>query len=260
MIELLSIDVSNYCSKQCDFCYNHSSKEGNCLWLQEELVSFAVDCVKNGIKAISLGGGEPFEYDGIFEIIDKLQPIVYLSITTNGLPLENKKVWENLLQHKPNKIHITIHHPENDTEVERVFKRIESISNIDIKAGLNLLVANDKIEECKNVYCKMRNILTPDQIILVPQRFSKTPLPKELAYIVGNEPFQSPSCLLQCKRPDNFVSVSWNKMVNSCSYAEGKEKLLSLDYKGLVEALQKVVFSSCKKIDINEKSFPQKYN
>ena len=246
MIELLSIDVSNYCSKQCDFCYNHSSKEGNTLWLKDEVMSFAIDCVKNGIKAISLGGGEPFEYDGIFEIIDNLQPIVYLSVTTNGLPLENQQVWENLLKHKPDKIHLTIHHPENDIEVERVFKRIELISNTDIKTGLNLLVANDKIEECKNVYSKIRNILKPDQIILVPQRFSKTPLPKELAHITGNEPFQSPSCLLQCKRPDNFVSVSWNKMVNSCSYAGGKEKLSTLNYKGLKEALQKVEFSSCK--------------
>ena len=28
MIEQISIDLSNYCSKQCPFCYNHSRPEG----------------------------------------------------------------------------------------------------------------------------------------------------------------------------------------------------------------------------------------
>ena len=65
MVELLSIDLSNYCSKQCEFCYNHSTREGNVMWTPAEVVSFAKDCVANGVKAISLGGGEPFEYDGV---------------------------------------------------------------------------------------------------------------------------------------------------------------------------------------------------
>jgi len=59
------------------------------MWTPSEVISFAKDCVANGIKAISLGGGEPFEYDGVFEVISALQPIVYLSATSNGLPLTN---------------------------------------------------------------------------------------------------------------------------------------------------------------------------
>ena len=74
MVERLSIDLSNYCSKQCSFCYNHSTKEGNTLWKPSEVIAFASDCVKNGVKAVSLGGGEPFEYDGVFEVIDALYP------------------------------------------------------------------------------------------------------------------------------------------------------------------------------------------
>ena len=71
-IELLSIDLSNYCSKQCAFCYNHSTKEGNTMWKPEEVIGFASDCVAHGVRAVSLGGGEPFEYDGIFDVIDAL--------------------------------------------------------------------------------------------------------------------------------------------------------------------------------------------
>ena len=43
MIDRISIDLSNFCSKQCDFCYNHSSKEGNVIWKVEELIPFILD-------------------------------------------------------------------------------------------------------------------------------------------------------------------------------------------------------------------------
>ena len=49
MIELLSIDLSNYCSKQCLFCYNHSTREGNTLWKPQEVIDFGLrnfNCVK----------------------------------------------------------------------------------------------------------------------------------------------------------------------------------------------------------------------
>ena len=120
MIELLSIDLSNYCSKQCSFCYNHSTRQGNTLWKPDEVVAFASDCVEHGVKAVSLGGGEPFEYDGVFTVIGALYPKCYLSITSNGLPLEEANVWQQLEHCKPDKIHITIHHPDDSQEVDRV--------------------------------------------------------------------------------------------------------------------------------------------
>ena len=245
MIEQLSIDLSNYCSKQCPFCYNNSTREGNTMWQPSEVVDFASDCIKHGVKAVSLGGGEPFEYDGIFEVIDALYPQCYLSVTSNGLPLEESVIWEHLAQHKPDKIHLTIHQPDNEAEVERVERQLQEIEGLGIKPGLNLLVGADKIDYAKDVYSRMSRILKSDQIILVPQRFSNTPTPKQLASVVGNKPFQSPSCLLKCHRPTNFCSVSWDKKVNSCSFARGKQPLMTLDYNGLITSLNKVEFSSC---------------
>ena len=59
-LELLSIDLSNFCSKQCSFCYNHSTRDGNTVWTPDEVIRFVSDCIGHGIKAVSLGGGEPF--------------------------------------------------------------------------------------------------------------------------------------------------------------------------------------------------------
>ncbi len=245
MIELLSIDLSNYCSKQCPFCYNHSRREGNTLWKPQEVIDFASDCIEHGVRAVSLGGGEPFEYDGVFEVIDALYPKCYLSVTSNGLPLENERIWGMLNVHKPDKIHFTIHQPENDVEVMRVERQVQQIASIGIKPGVNLLVGADKIEFAKKVYNQLIEILNNDQIILVPQRFSNTPSPKQLASVANGKPFQSPSCLLKCQRPANFCSVSWDKKVNSCSFAPNKVSLDTLDYAGLINALVMVNWKKC---------------
>lgn len=244
-VELLSIDLSNYCSKQCPFCYNHSTRKGNTLWKPQEVIDFASDCIDHGVKAVSLGGGEPFEYDGVFDVIDALYPKCYLSVTSNGLPLENEQIWDTLIGHKPDKIHITIHQPDNEAEVNRVERQVQRIASIGIKPGLNLLVGADKVDAAKKVYERLSKVLDSDQIILVPQRFSNTPTPKQLASVAGGKPFQSPSCLLKCQRPMNFCSVSWDKKVNSCSFAPNKEPLQSLNYSGLIEALERVRWRSC---------------
>ena len=245
MIELLSIDLSNFCSKQCSFCYNHSTREGNTVWMPDEVIRFASDCVSHGIKAVSLGGGEPFESEGVFEVIDALFTRCYLSVTSNGLPLEKSDVWQQLCLHKPDKIHLTIHQPDNEAEIARVERRLQKIAEIGIKPGLNLLVGADKIEAAKDVYSRLSQTLNSDQIILVPQRFANTPTPRQLASVAGGKPFQSPSCLLKCQRPSNFCSVSWDKKVNSCSFAPGKVSMESIDDNGLVKALDSVKWGKC---------------
>ena len=215
------------------------------MWKPQEVIDFASDCIEHGVKAVSLGGGEPFEYNGVFEVIDALYPKCYLSVTSNGLPLENKEIWEMLDKHKPDKIHLTIHQPDNEAEVLRVERQVQQIASIGIKPGVNLLVGADKIASVKSVYERLGKLLNNDQIILVPQRFSNTPTPKQLASVANGKPFQSPTCLLKCQRPTNFCSVSWDKKVNSCSFAPNKVPLETLDYAGLIKALEKVKWKKC---------------
>jgi organic radical activating enzyme len=247
MIEQLSIDLSNYCTKACPFCYNHSNKEGATAWRTDEVISFANDCIRHGVKAVSLGGGEPFEYDGIFEVIDALYPKCYLTVTSNGLPLEQAEIWDKLMKSSPDKIHLTIHQPANPEEVSRVMRQLRRLSQTEIKPGLNLLVRANQIPEAKAVFDQALTILNLDQIILIPQRYSNTPAPKDLSMVAGGRPFQSPSCILKCQRPDKFCSVSWDKRVNYCSYADGKMPLESLDFNGLAKALTAIDWAKINK-------------
>ncbi|MDO4505632.1 MAG: radical SAM protein [Spirochaetales bacterium] len=252
MLDRISIDLSNYCSKQCDFCYNHSTKEGNVMWTVEELIPFVLDLHKHGIDAVSFGGGEPFEFDGIFNLIFGLMDEMYVSVTSNGLPLENAEVFAQLIQNKPDKVHITIHHPENTVEVDRVIAMVKKIAAEGIKSGVNLLVSDFNCDKAKDVYnLLIANGITADRIILIPRRFTCEPTPKQLSEIAGGKPFQSPACLTGCKQPTEFCSLSWDKKVNWCSYASGKQPLKELTFNGLMDALNNIVFGCCKNKYLN---------
>ena len=247
MIEQISIDLSNYCSKGCHFCYNSSHRDGSTSWKPSEVIGFAKSCIECGVKAVSLGGGEPLEYEGVFDVIAALYPLSYLTLTTNGFPLDSPSIIDSLKLHKPDKIHISIHNADIETEVSRVLRQITLLEDLEIKPGVNLLINANKVEPSKAAYASLRKRLEKDQIILIPQRFSDTPTAQQLARITDGEPFQSPSCLLRCERPKRFASISWDKKVNWCSYAGGKQPLESFDYQGLVSALQKVKFTSCQR-------------
>ena len=61
-------------------------------------------------------------------------------MTTNGLLLKHDVVdW--LIAARPDKVHISIHFPENLPEVERVIRQVHLLTERGVAAGVNLLVA-----------------------------------------------------------------------------------------------------------------------
>ena len=99
-LERISIEVTNRCAKACWFCYNHSQPEAGTRWTVAELEAFVRDCAAHGVKAVSFGGGEPLQYDGLFDILTRLRGVLFRSITSNGLLLSGP-VLEKLLEAAP---------------------------------------------------------------------------------------------------------------------------------------------------------------
>lgn len=245
-VERVSIDLSNYCSKACPFCYNRSSPNGKTYWKPEEVISFVHDCSMHGTKAVSLGGGEPLEYDGLFDIIGGIQSFVYVSITSNGDKLFDDTVFAHLCRTKPDLIHLTIHHPDDCEETKRILYLLRLLRRAHIRHGVNLLISSQKIDACKKVTVKLFDTgLTERQIIFVPQKYTDRPTPAQVAEVAGKRFFQSTSCLTLCKPSYRFCSVSWDKKVNFCSYSPSKEVLEELSFAGLKSTLQKIEFKRC---------------
>lgn len=128
-LDRISIEVTNRCAKACWFCYNHSLPEGEARWTADELVAFVGDCAAHGVKAVSFGGGEPLQYDDLFTVLERLHGTLFRSLTSNGLLLHGERL-ERLIAARPDKVHLSIHFPERESEVRRVIGQVLSLIHI----------------------------------------------------------------------------------------------------------------------------------
>jgi len=243
-IERLSIELTNRCSKHCAFCYNHSYPSGDTSWTPDELVNFVSDCVKHGTKAVSLGGGEPLEYPGLFEVLQRLRGVLFRSVTSNGLLLE--KHLENLIAASPDKVHISIHFPEQHQEVQRVINQVKQLESVGIRSGVNLIVPRSKLIAVSEAALKLSQAgIDNSRIVFLPMRGTDTPTPQEISFVAGKQPFQSMSCLAVCQRSPRFCAISWDKQVAWCSYTVARRPLQALTADALEEALKDLPLIFC---------------
>jgi molybdenum cofactor biosynthesis enzyme MoaA len=249
-IERISIEVTNRCAKACWFCYNHSSVAGQTTWTPDEIVAFVEDCAARGVKAVSFGGGEPLQYEGIFEILERLRDKLFRSMTSNGLILDD--MFDRVVEAQPDKVHLSIHFPEREPEVRRVIRQVGELANRGIKSGVNFLVARSQLEAARKAAEEVRAAgIANERIVYLPMRGQDTPTPQEVATVAGNQPFQSMSCLTACGKSPRFCSIGWDKTVAWCSYTVTRRKLQSLTYKALEAALDGLGLTFCGGTDAN---------
>ncbi|HYT88822.1 MAG TPA: radical SAM protein [Gemmataceae bacterium] len=243
-LERISIEVTNRCAKACWFCYNHSAPEGGTRWTQDELIEFVGDCAAHGIKAVSFGGGEPLQYDGLFAVLSRLRGVLFRSVTTNGLLLKDELL-ERLIEAAPNKVHLSIHFPERESEVTRVIRQVHDLANRGIRSGINLLVARSNLAAARQAAAVIRTSgIGNDRIVYLPMRGQDTPTPDEVGQVAGG-PFQSMSCLMGCARSPRFCSIGLDRTVAWCSYTVTRRPLAELTYRALTAALDGLGLQFC---------------
>lgn len=247
-IERISVEPSRRCSKGCSFCYNGSGPEGGGAWTAGDLRRFLLDCAAASVRAVSFGGGEPLEWEGLFETLGALRGKLFRSLTTSGLPLEAPGVLDELLRAQPDKVHLSIHAPENPREVERVIAWVLRLEGAGIRSGVNLLVRRSRVEEARAAHGRLRAAgIGPERIVLLPLRAEggqDTPSPNEVAAVAGG-PFQSMSCLRGCARSPRFVSIDADRRVAWCSYTVTRAPLLEPSWAGLLWALDGLGLAPC---------------
>jgi MoaA/NifB/PqqE/SkfB family radical SAM enzyme len=245
-LDRISIELTNRCAKACPFCYNHSLPGGMTRWAPEQLVGFCSDCAAHGVRAVSFGGGEPLEYVPIFEVLARLRGLMFRSLTTNGLPLNDLALMDKLVASAPEKVHVSIHFPERAAEVGRVIRQVCELAARGVRSGVNLLVARSNLGAAAAVAESLRAAgLGNDRIVYLPMRGRDTPSPDDMARVAGQERFQSMTCLLQCGRSPRFASVAWDRTVAWCSYTSTRRPLSDLTYRGLEAALEGMGLTFC---------------
>jgi len=241
-LEFVSIEPSRRCTKGCSFCYNGSSAANTDIWPADELRVFCIDLAANGVRALSFGGGEPLEYPPMFELLDALGGVVPRTLTTNGLPLERGSVFERLVGAAPEKVHVSIHAPENLREVARVVDQVLALGKAGLRSGVNFLVRGGHLDEATRAAAYLYHAgITPEQITFLPMRGSplahENVTPKELAAVAQSAKFASMTCLRGCEKSRRFASVAADKTVAWCSYTVSRVRLADLSHAALVAAL-----------------------
>jgi molybdenum cofactor biosynthesis enzyme MoaA len=236
-IERVSIEVTNRCAKACAFCYNQSQPEGETRWSPDELVGFVADLATHGVKAVSFGGGEPLQYEGIFEVFERLRGRLFRSMTTSGLPLDRTTV-DRLVAAGPDKVHVSIHFPGRESEVRRVIRQVGDLADRGLRSGINLLVARSDLAAARRAADVIRAAgIGNDRIVYLPMRGRDTPTPDEVGAVAGGQRFQSMTCLSGCARSPRFCSIGWDRTVARCSYTEARRPLGALTFRALETAL-----------------------
>lgn len=209
------------------------------------MVEFCRNCADSGTKAVSFGGGEPLEYEGIFDVIEQLRGVLFRSMTTNGLPLSGG-TFERLVDASPEKVHVSIHFPERDAEVDRVIGQVHELADRGIRSGVNLLVAGSTLRAAEAAARQIRESgISNERIIYLPMRMADVPSPEQLAAVAGNEPFQSTTCLSACGPSPRFCSIDSNRQVAWCSYTTTRRRLQGTNHTDLEAALDGLGLESC---------------
>jgi MoaA/NifB/PqqE/SkfB family radical SAM enzyme len=243
-LERLSIEVTNRCAKACWFCYNNSQPAGATAWTADELVAFVTDCAAHGVKAASFGGGEPLQYEAIFEVIERLRGVLFRSLTTNGLLLDG--LLDRLELAAPNKVHVSIHFPEREAEVRRVIRQVQELAERGVRSGVNFLVARPNLDAARRAAEQVRAAgIDNERIVYLPMRGRDTPTPREVASVAGDRPFQSMTCLTACGKSPRFCSVGWDRSVAWCSYTTARVPLREGTFRGLEVALDGLGLEFC---------------
>ncbi len=82
--ELLDIAITNYCERECDFCYRASNRHGSFMKLKDyDLLMGQAE--KAGVLQVALGGGNPNQHPQFVQILQKTRDHnIVPSYTTNG--------------------------------------------------------------------------------------------------------------------------------------------------------------------------------
>ena len=88
--ELLDVSITNWCDKNCSFCYRSSNTEGTHMTLEDYL--FLMEQIKNiNVLQIALGGGNPNQHPHFIKILEitRKNNNIVPNYTTNGRGLSD---------------------------------------------------------------------------------------------------------------------------------------------------------------------------
>lgn len=243
-VERLSIELTDRCEKGCPFCYAGARPGGARAWRPEDVVALVLDCAAHGTRAVSFGGGEPLEYPFLLEVLAGTHGRLFRSITTSGLRLDG--ALDALASAAPEKIHVSIHRPDDAAEVARAIRQVRAVEARGIRGGVNLLLRRSGVAAARAAAATLAGAgIGADRIVWLPMKLqADVPSPEDVAVAAGG-PFQSATCLTGCAPSPRFASLDADGAVAACSYTRSRTRLRAMTHAALLDALAAAPLVPC---------------
>ena len=139
--ELIDISITNYCERNCKFCYRNSNKSGRHIQLQD-YINVINQAANIGTLQVALGGGNPNQHPDFVQMLKETAAIgIVPSYTTNGEGL-SKEVLKATQQHC-GAMAVSAYSPYESYLSEI----IEYISSFEIKTNIHFLLNKESVEK-----------------------------------------------------------------------------------------------------------------
>jgi MoaA/NifB/PqqE/SkfB family radical SAM enzyme len=168
------LEITNLCNLRCAHCYFFSRESLRNTPRDpltfSEVKKMIKKFIKEGIFEIAIGGGEPFCFRGIEEILVLTTSKMYTCLTTNGLLLNDKRI--DFLKQLPNlSLQISLDGTESTHKKIRgidskQFKKLDKIikkcvaNKINLRIGFMMCHLNIRDINFMHEYCKENKIKT----------------------------------------------------------------------------------------------------
>lgn len=138
--ELLDISITNYCERDCSFCYRASDRLGKSIAL-DEYKMIMEQAEKVGVLQVALGGGNPNQHPDFISILNVTRAHnIIPSYTTNGQGMTDDIY--NATKHLCGAIAVSWYYPYADAR-----QVIEKCAQYGIKCNIHFLLDNLSIRE-----------------------------------------------------------------------------------------------------------------
>lgn len=136
--KLLDVSITNYCSKNCKYCYKVSNNYGKHISLNDyELI--LNEAQKCGVEQIALGGGNPNQHPYFIEILKMTNDYnIVVNYSTNGLGLSDEILFAT--QKYCGSIALSLHDDINSYK-----DIIHKIKQFDICLNLHVILSNSNM-------------------------------------------------------------------------------------------------------------------
>jgi len=141
--ELIDISITNWCDKECNFCYQNSSKDGKNMSIDDfkKIIDAAAQI---GVYQIALGGGNPNQHPRFIDMIEYsfLKGII-TNYTTNGRGLSDKVI--EYSKKFCGAVAVSAYQPFDETSMA-----IEKLVKSKIKVNIHFVLDKDSISTAIN--------------------------------------------------------------------------------------------------------------